>query len=257
MAYKKIMTVESFLKILKSVQRDYKTVYVYGGIGQIVTNSLLAAKAKQYPSFYTLNRMAILKKFVGKGYYGFDCVNVIKSILWGWHGDKNHVYGGAIYASNTVPDVSADGFISLCTGVSSSFKNIQIGEAVWLPGHIGIYIGNGLVIECSPRWSNNVQITCCANVKSVSGYNKRTWSKHGKIPWLIYGSSQISSVKYFPACDKNEVSIVNALQKVGYDSSMSSRKKIAYKNGISKYSGTYSQNSQLLVKMKQGKLIKP
>ena len=45
MAYKKIMTVESFLKILKSVQRDYKTVYVYGGIGQIVTNSLLVIKS--------------------------------------------------------------------------------------------------------------------------------------------------------------------------------------------------------------------
>lgn len=260
MAYKKLMTVEAFLKILKSVQKDYKTVYVYGGIGQTVTNSLLAAKAKQYPSFYTINRMAILRNFVGKGYFGFDCVNVIKSILWGWHGDKNHVYGGAKYVSNTVPDVSADGFIRLCSNVSTNFKNIQIGEAVWLPGHIGVYIGNGLVVECSPRWSNNVQITCCANVKSVTGYNKRTWSKHGKIPWLIYGSNQTSTSsnkKYFPACDKSEVSIVNALQKVGYDSSLASRKKIASVNEISNYSGTYSQNSQLLGKMKQGKLVKP
>lgn len=256
MAYKKIMTVETFLKILKSVQKDYKTVYVYGGIGQIVTNSLLAAKAKQYPSFYTLNRMSILKKYVGKGYFGFDCVNVIKSILWGWHGDKNHIYGGAVYASNTVPDVSADGFISLCTNVSSNFKNIKIGEAVWMSGHIGVYIGNGLVIECSPRWRNNVQITCCANVKSVSGYNKRTWTKHGKIPWLIYGSDN-TNIKYFSACKQSEVSIVNALQEVGFDASMNSRKKIAAKNGIENYTGTYSQNSQLLWKMKEGKLIKP
>ena len=76
MSYKKLMTVEAFLKILKSIEKDYKTVYVYGGIGQIVTNSLLAAKSKQYPSFYTVNRMARLKKIVNKGDFGFDCVNV-------------------------------------------------------------------------------------------------------------------------------------------------------------------------------------
>ena len=174
-------------------------------------------------------------------FVGFDVINLIFAVFIS---DANFQWNNGSIGFNEFND-------------GTCFKNIQIGEAVWLPGHIGIYIGNGLVIECSPRWSNNVQITCCANVKSVSGYNKRTWSKHGKIPWLIYGSSQTSSVKYFPVCDKNEVSIVNALQKVGYNSSMSSRKKIAYKNGISAYSGTYSQNSQLLVKMKQGKLIKP
>ena len=254
MSYKKIMTVEAFIKILKSIEKNYKTVYVYGGIGQIVTNSLLNAKAKQYPSFYTISRMAILKKFVGRGYYGFDCVNLIKSILWGWNGDKTKTYCGAKYASNTVPDVSADGFIQLCTDVSRNFKNIKIGEAVWMAGHIGVYIGNGLVIECSPRWQNSVQITCCANVKTVAGYNKRTWSKHGKIPWLIY-SSQVTN--YFSACDKNETSIVDALQESGFDSSIVARKKIAIANGISGYTGTYAQNSQLLGKMKEGKLIKP
>lgn len=256
MSYKKLMTVEAFLKILKSIEKDYKTVYVYGGIGQVVTNSLLNVKSKQYPSFYTINRMAILKKFVGKGYWGFDCVNVIKSIFWGWNGDKSKAYGGAKYASNTVPDVSADGFIGLCTDISTNFKRIEIGEAVWMRGHIGVYIGNGLVIECSPRWDNCVQITSCANLGTVKGYHSRKWSKHGKIPWLIYGSNKPSK-SFFKSCDKSEVSIVNALQKIGIDSSMNSRKKIAIANGISDYSGSYAQNSQLLGKMKQGKLIKP
>ena len=255
MSYKKIMTVEAFIKILKSIEKN-KTVYVYGGIGQIVTNSLLNTKAKQYPSFYTISRMAILKKFVGRGYYGFDCVNVIKSILWGWNGDKTKVYCGAKYASNTVPDVSADGFIQLCTDVSRNFKNIKIGEAVWMSGHIGVYIGNGLVIECSPRWKNSVQITCCANVKTRAGYHSRTWTKHGKIPWLIYyGSSQVAN--YFSACSKSETSLVDALQKAGFDSSIAFRKKIAIANNIKNYTGTYSQNSQLLGKMKNGELVKP
>lgn len=52
-------------------------------------------------------------------------------------------------------------------------------------------------------------------------------------------------------------SIVDALKATGEDSSMSNRKKIAEANGISNYTGTYSQNVSLLNKLKAGELIKP
>lgn len=186
----KVMSAEQLVKELKNIVSNYKTIYVYGSIGGIVTNSLISQKAKQYPSFYTAARTAKIKKTVGKGYFGFDCVNVIKSILWGWNGNKNASYGGAKYASNGVPDVSADGMIGLCTSVSSSgWSNLKIGEAVWLPGHIGVYIGNGLVIECTPKWDNNVQISGLGNVgKSYNG-KTRSWKKHGKIPYVSYSST--------------------------------------------------------------------
>ena len=29
--------------------------------------------------------------------FGFDCVCLIKGILWGWNGNLNHVYGGATF----------------------------------------------------------------------------------------------------------------------------------------------------------------
>ena len=32
--------------------------------------------------------------------YGFDCVNLIKGVLWGWSGDASKTYGGAAYKSN-------------------------------------------------------------------------------------------------------------------------------------------------------------
>ena len=41
--------------------------------------------------------------------FGFDCVCLGKSILWGWTGDPTRTYGGAGYACNNVPDVSANG----------------------------------------------------------------------------------------------------------------------------------------------------
>ena len=54
------------------------------------------------------------------------------------------------------------------------------GVAVWMEGHIGVYIGDGLAVECSPRWDNCVQITAVGNIGKKSGYNTRMWTKWGR-----------------------------------------------------------------------------
>jgi hypothetical protein len=74
--------------------------------------------------------------------------------------------------------------IKRCNDVSEDFSHIEIGEALWLKGHIGIYIGNDLAVECTPSWKNCVQIT--AVNKSVEGYPVRKWTKHGKLPYVTY-----------------------------------------------------------------------
>lgn len=64
--------------------------------------------------------------------------------------------------------------ITKCTGVSTTgWDDMVIGEAVWMSGHIGIYIGDGLAVECSPKWENKVQITAVGNIGSKAGYNTR------------------------------------------------------------------------------------
>ena len=63
-------------------------------------------------------------------------------------------------------------------------------------------------------------------------------------------------MSYYPACDKNQKSIVEGLNSIKEDSSYKNREKIAKLNGISDYSGTEKQNIELLNKLKQGKLIK-
>lgn len=50
------------------------------------------------------------------------------------------------------------------------------------------------------------------------------------------------------------VSLVDALKQIKIDASFSNRKRLAKNNGISNYSGTYSQNLKLLNLLKQGKL---
>ncbi len=65
-----------------------------------------------------------------------------------------------------------------------------------------------------------------------------------------------TSGKYYPACSSSYSSIVDALKSVGVDSSYNNRAAIAAKNGISGYSGSSSQNTQMLNLLKSGKLIK-
>ena len=126
------------------------------------------------------------------GTFGFDCVNLIKGILWGWNGDASRRYGGTAYptapavAAGACPDVLADSMIKICKEVSTDFSRIVPGAAVWLPGHIGVYIGDGLAVECTPKWRNRVQVTAVSNIGTKAGYNARKWTKWGKIPYISY-----------------------------------------------------------------------
>ena len=165
------------------VASNYKTLYVMGCFGSPMT----ASNKTRYTTNHSYNKKAARTKMINAASadtFGFDCVNLLKGLLWGWNGDAGQTYGGAKYASNGVPDTNADGMIQLCKDVSTDFSKIQIGEAVWLKGHIGVYIGDGLAVECTPAWKNCVQVTTVRNLKSGTGHK---WTKHGKLPWITYG----------------------------------------------------------------------
>lgn len=179
----KVMKASEFVTKLVNIANNYKTLYVMGCFGAPMT----ASNKKRYTSNHDYNMKTARTKLINAATtdtFGFDCVCLIKSVLWGWNGDKTKTYGGAKYKSNGVPDISADGMISVCSDISTDFSNVEVGEAVWTNGHIGVYIGDGLAVECTPAWKNKVQITAC-NCKK-SGYNTRQWKKHGKLPYIEY-----------------------------------------------------------------------
>ena len=213
----------------ENIAKNYKTVYMWGVFGSLVTESIIQQKTKQYPSFYTASKQSELRALIGKGVWAFDCVNMIKGVLWGWNANTSKTYGGAVYASNGVPDVNADTFFSKCTNQSADFSNIQVGEAVWMSGHIGVYLGNGLVVECTPIWANGVQITACGNIGSKAGYNTRKWTKHGKIPYVTYDGKVDTPTQ--PAAGKRKVGDVVSFNGVYTSSSSTTKLKPAVTKG--------------------------
>lgn len=62
---------------------------------------------------------------------------------------------------------------------------------------------------------------------------------------------------YFPKYNGNSASIYDALSAVGANGSYQSRQQIAAANGISNYTGTAAQNTQMLNMLKAGNLINP
>ncbi|MBQ6091378.1 MAG: hypothetical protein IJL07_08960 [Lachnospiraceae bacterium] len=182
-----IKTNLEFAEAARKAATEFKTLYVMGCFGAPMN----ASNKQRYCNNHEYNRkperQAMIKAASAET-FGFDCVCLVKGLLWGWTGDASKTYGGASCAVNGVPDVNADGMITKCKEVSTDFSKIEVGEYLWMSGHAGIYIGGGLAAECTPRWGNKVQITAVHNIGTKAGYNGRKWTKHGKLPYITYVS---------------------------------------------------------------------
>lgn len=180
-----IKTGKELAETVKKIATGYKTLYVMGCFG--------APLKAEYKNRYCTNcaynkhpaRTAMIKEASGDT-FGFDCVCLIKGVLWGWRGDVNDKYGGAVYESNGVPDIDCNTMMDRCSDISTDFSKIEVGEAVGMQGHIGIYISDGLAVECTPAWKNCVQITAVQNIGAKAGYKSRKWTRHGKLPYVTY-----------------------------------------------------------------------
>lgn len=206
------------------------------------------SKAKVIQKMKTSYKLGTFMNKTLNGKYQCDCSGLIKAIFWGYPTNGK-------YQSNNLKDINANTMITHTTKTSTDFSKIQNGAIVWLNGHIGVYIGNGIVIECTPKWNSGVQMSYCngSSYNNTQKLNSRTWTKWGLFKYVDY----TPLVNYFTKCSYTGNSLVDGLKSINVDSSLSNRKKIAKANLIANYTGTSSQNTKLLNLLKQGKLIKP
>ena len=202
--------------------KEYHTLYVRGCFGAPMNE----ANKNRYTNNLAYNRQDKRKQKILSAdgdTFGFDCVCFVKGLLWGWEGDSGHPYGGAEYQSRGVPDQNANTVITLCRDVSEDFTKLMPGEYLWISGHCGVYIGNGLAAECTHRWADGVQITRVHNLVSDDGTPGRKWNKHGKLPWISYGQTGFS-IDFLPMRRGDRGENIRALQILlagrGYNGNM-------------------------------------
>ena len=195
MAIDIIMTADEFIEKAKLAEST-PSCYVTGCFGAPLDMSGVIerweteySKNKKYDSL--MHERAALAIQQGTHCFGFDCVNLIKAILWGWDADGSKEYGGAKYQSGGVPDITVEGLFNYCTMTSTDFADIKPGAMLYYNNgsHCGIYIGDGFAIEATGSWDRKVYKTGVTNLSDnypdvrTAPY-KRKWQAWGLLPWI-------------------------------------------------------------------------
>lgn len=148
---------------------EEKWGYVWGTFGQILTPSRFRQKLRQYPINAGIYESFIRSNWLGK--QTVDCVGLIKGALW-------NVNGKIKYSPST--DINANDMILRCaeSGPIDSIPNIP-GLLVWKRGHIGVYVGDGQVIEAHGTKHGVIKTP-------VIGEGATGWTKWGKSKYFDY-----------------------------------------------------------------------
>lgn len=143
--------------------------YWYGTFGQTATESLLNQKMKQYPVQFTGSRPATARaKHLKKRVH--DCCGLIKGYLWSDLATSALKY-------NASQDVNVGGLRQHCK-TQGAIKMIPEMPGVLAfrgDSHVGVCIGNGIVIEAKGFDYGVVR----------SELAKGDWDRWGKLDWIV------------------------------------------------------------------------
>ena len=144
--------------------------YVWGTFGNVLTDSLFAYKLDQYPAGVGNYEDFIKDNWLGRR--TTDCVGLIKG--YGWLDTEEMTIG---YGTNGMPDIGANQMYYNAdeSGAIATIPEIP-GLAVWHEGHIGVYIGDGYVIEAMGTKYGVVK----------TRLEERSWTHWLKIPYIHY-----------------------------------------------------------------------
>lgn len=115
--------------------------YVWGTFGDVLTEDLLLYKLEQYPEDLAEKEEFIRETWMNRR--TADCVGLIKA--YAWYDPESGAIG---YCDGDFPDWGTDHLFAAATekGPLSTIPEIP-GIVVFREGHVGIYMGDGIVIE--------------------------------------------------------------------------------------------------------------
>ena len=191
-----------------------KTKYMWGGVLKTITKSYILALRNIYGcqsgTGYDEPRYNYLNGLVGKGYFGCDCVGLIKSYYWSRSAKNGGTGSPYAYTSGWPPDVNATTMYNVAKvkGDISTLPEIP-GIILYCRSHphVGVYIGNGKVIEST--LSSRGDGVVMTNLKDFK------WEYWFECPYIEYRSkisnnvvTEYRKVKY--ACNAREEPRLNA-----------------------------------------------
>lgn len=103
------------------------TPYVYGAKGEVMTEARIQQLKRENPAMFTSSYVTKARKFIGK-----QCVDCSGLISW---------YTGVLRGSWNFEETAVEKH-----PIGKLDENMK-GWALWKPGHIGVYIGEGKCIE--------------------------------------------------------------------------------------------------------------
>lgn len=142
--------------------------YWFGTYGQRATEELYLNRKKAYPGYYTATDFP--SQFGAKVH---DCIGLVKGYFWSnGPDDMNPTYAKGF------PDIDANVLLSRATEkglVAAGVPEIP-GITLHMPNHVGVYIGNGWVVEAKGH----------ADGVKKTPLKGRGWLSWAKVPGLQY-----------------------------------------------------------------------
>lgn len=156
--------------LVEYCRRQLGNPYWWGCYGEFSNQDLYDKKKKKFGDIYNRTDPPYNQQF---GHKVHDCCGLIKGYMWSRNpDDPNPVYG-----SNGFKDATSDGLLARSTrkGPISTIPEVP-GIAVYMDGHVGVYIGHGRVIEAKGHAYGVVET-------ALSG---RGWTHWGYIDEITY-----------------------------------------------------------------------
>ncbi len=143
--------------------------YVWGTYGLVLSEALLQTKIRQYPAEVGAYQTFIRQNYLGKK--TADCIGLIKAYMWENNGTITY---------DPVTDLNVGGMVNRATDKGHILTIPELpGLAVYKPGHIGVYLGDGQVIEAHSTSKGVIQTP-------LRGAGSTLWTHWLKVPFIAY-----------------------------------------------------------------------
>jgi len=175
-----VPTAEGLVEYVKACMHT-PHVYLWAGNGEYLTDAELDRLEAKYPTWYTEELVAVRRSLVDRGIRGWDCLGLILSYKWGdYHQGNTALYKPEEFMGTTRL-FKQEGLVK---GKIETLPE-RPGLVVYMHGHVGVYIGDGWVIECTRKNVKTWEYELIGGIHQTR-LSDRPWTHWLEMPGIRY-----------------------------------------------------------------------